>query len=295
LKKEFVFILLFLILLTMGNAGDGVDPKVDDKVLEELQENENVKVIVVLKDEVENGVGIFSTQEDVKVSDVVDDLNIEKEKEFSIINGFSGEISSQDLENLLQDERVEKIEYDYPVYAFLDNSVSQINASLIHSLQIGDTNLTGSGQTVCVIDTGVNYTHSDLGGCFGNNNENSTCKVLGGYDFVNGDEDPIDDEGHGSHVAGIVASNDTYQRGVAPDANLIALKVLDNAGVGSTSNVIAGIDWCVNNATIFGISVISMSLGSSLNATGYCDNEVPGDPQIINCIDGHGWVIDPHK
>src|SRR3989344_3921459 len=175
LKKEFAFILLFLILLTMGNAGDGVDPKVDDKVLEELQENENVKVIVVLKDEVENGVGIFSTQEDVKVSDVVDDLNIEKEKEFSIINGFSGEISSQDLENLLQDERVERIEYDYPISLLLQDTVDLINASVVHTLDYGSGKIAGKDQTICIIDTGINYTHTDLGGCYGNNSINSGC------------------------------------------------------------------------------------------------------------------------
>src|SRR3989344_1066902 len=281
-RTAIAFVLLFLMLLSIGNAGDGVDSKVDDRVINELQENEKVDIIVILKDEVETGIGIFSTREQVTVNDVVDDLNIQKEKEFGIINGFSGEINSQDLQNLLADVRVERIEYDSPVYAFLDESVPHINVSLLHSLQVGNINLTGRGETVCVIDTGVNYNHSDLGECYGNNNENSSCKVLGGYDFVNLDEDPADDEGHGSHVAGIIASNDTFQRGVAPDVNLIAIKSLDNTGTGTTSNIIAGIDWCVNNATRFGVSVISMSLGDAVNYTSYCDDSQTALRDSIN-------------
>lgn len=88
-----------------------------------------------------------------------------------------------------------------------------------------------------MIDTGINYIHSDLGGGFG-----SGKKVAGGYDFVNNDDDPMDDNGHGTHVAGIVAANGTI-KGVAPNATLFAVKVIDRSSKGYTSNIIAGIDW----------------------------------------------------
>lgn len=86
-------------------------------------------------------------------------------------------------------------------------------------------------------------------------------RVKGGYDFVNHDRDPIDDEGHGTHVAGIAASNDTTYRGVAPNASILAAKVLDSAGRGYFSDVAAAVDWGINHRERYNISVISMSLG----------------------------------
>ncbi len=277
-------------LLAIGNSGDGVDPKVDDKVLEELQENENVKVIVILNDKIEEGVGIFSTQEEVKVSDVVDDLNIEKEKEFSVVNGFSGVISSQDLENLIEDERVEKIEYDYPISLFLQDSVDLVNASVVHSLNYGFGNITGRDQTVCILDTGINYTHPDLGGCYGNNSASSDCKILGGYNFVNSSDDPMDDNGHGTHVAGIVAANNT-PLGIAPDADLISIKILNDQGSGFISDAVLGVEWCTNNSTAFNISVISMSLGTSQAYESNCDGSFTSLANAINDAVGRNIVV----
>ncbi len=277
-------------LLAIGNAGDGVDSKVDDKVVEELQENVNVNVIVILKDEVESGVGIFSVQEEVSVSDVVEDLNIEKEKEFSVINGFSGEISSQDLENLLNDDRVEKIEYDYPISLFLQDTVDLINASVVHALDYGLGNITGRDQTVCILDTGVNYTHPDLGGCYGNNSASSDCKVLGGYNYVNSSDDPMDDNGHGTHVAGIVAANST-PLGIAPDADLISIKVLNDQGSGFISDAVLGVEWCANNATAFNISVISMSLGTSDVYETNCDGSFTSLANAIDDAVGKNIVV----
>jgi len=81
--------------------------------------------------------------------------------------------------------------------------------------------ITGSGYTVAILDTGVDGTHPALSG-----------RVVAGHDFVNGDADPDDDYGHGTHVAGIVASGDTTYRGLAPEAGIAAVKFLDSSGSG---------------------------------------------------------------
>jgi subtilisin family serine protease len=102
-------------------------------------------------------------------------------------------------------------------HAFLDNSVSLINAPDIWQLRdSGGDNITGKGVLVAVIDTGIDYMHPDLGGGFG-----PGYKVVGGFDFANNDSDPMDDNGHGTLVAGIIAANGNL-KGVAPDANLLA-------------------------------------------------------------------------
>ena len=150
------------------------------------------------------------------------------------------------------------------------NANKQIGASLVHS-----SGNTGSGRKIVVLDTGYNYFHPELSSSY-----------FGGKDFVNDDNDPMDDEGHGSHVAGIITADgiDPNAKGVAPDAGIIAGKVLDNSGSGYFSDVVAGIYWAVNGADDiygtsddFGADAISLSLGTGAPYTykGFCDGVLP--------------------
>ena len=124
---------------------------------------------------------------------------------------------------------------------------------------------TGAGVVVAVIDSGVDYTHPDL-----------ATGYLGGYDFVNEDADPMDDNGHGTHVAGIVAGNGAAFKGTAPDVQFLALKVLDAAGKGFDSAVIRAIEHAVNPdgdpSTSDAVDIINLSI-SSLE-TGMADHPV---------------------
>jgi len=202
------------------------------------------------------------------------------ENRYTTINGFSGLVTASGLEELRNDPLVKSIAYDYPVMPTLSDSILQINASNVWNITVGGNNINGTGITVCVIDTGIDYAHPSFGGCTNDTFLAGTCsKVLGGYDYGNGDTNPMDVNSHGTHVAGIVASeNDTY-RGVAPGAKLVALKVFTDAGVGSTSNVISAIDWCKNNRSVYNISVITISLavtnggGVELIFNSTCDSD----------------------
>ena len=108
----------------------------------------------------------------------------------------------------------------------------------------------GSGVKVAVCDSGIDFTHPEL-----------APRYKGGYDFLNNDSNPMDDNGHGTHVAGTIAaaSNGTDIIGVAPEVDLYGLKVLGASGSGSFSAVISALDWCITN----GIQVANFSLGSS--------------------------------
>jgi serine protease len=108
----------------------------------------------------------------------------------------------------------------------------------------------GAGIKVAVLDSGIDYNHPDLKGVY-----------KGGHDFVNNDNDPMDDNGHGTHVAGtIAAADDTFGVvGVAPEVDLYGLKVLDKEGIGSSSNIVRAIDWSIAN----GIHLMNLSLGGS--------------------------------
>ena len=143
----------------------------------------------------------------------------------------------------------------------LEYGVNQINAEVIWGGAPDATVLVvgqgGAGIKVAVIDTGVDCGHPDLaGGC------------VYGANFVSGAQ-PFDDHGHGTHVGGIIAArqNGIGVVGVAPEATVYAVKVLDSAGSGSWSNVAMGIDWAVRN----GMHVINMSLGALTGSQAVAD------------------------
>ncbi|WP_406841646.1 S8 family serine peptidase (plasmid) [Streptomyces sp. AHU1] len=123
----------------------------------------------------------------------------------------------------------------------------------------------GAGVTIAILDTGVDYTHPDLGDGIGPGH-----KVVAGYDFVNDDSDPMDDNGHGTHVAGIAAARTTRPggiTGVAPDATLTAYKVANSSGSAFASDIIAGLEAATDPTNPFRADVVNMSLGSDGDGT----------------------------
>jgi subtilisin family serine protease len=106
-----------------------------------------------------------------------------------------------------------------------------------------------SNVTVYVIDTGVRATHQTFGG-----------RVSGGKDFVDNDNNPNDENGHGTHVAGTIGGS---EYGIAKGVHIVPVRVLNAAGTGTTDGVVAGIDWVAENAK--GPSVANMSLGGAAN------------------------------
>ena len=128
-----------------------------------------------------------------------------------------------------------------------------------------DYGLTGAGQTVAVIDTGIAYEHLALGGGFG-----SGYRVVGGYDFAENDWDPYDDGpagAHGTHVAGIIAGDDASGTGVAPGVDLVALRVFDDAGSGRIEWLEEALRWVHDNQYAFEnpITTVNLSLGTQWN------------------------------
>jgi minor extracellular serine protease Vpr len=179
-------------------------------------------------------------------------------RDLHIIDAISADILPSMLDELLNSSAVNEVYPDEKLYALLADSVPWINASDVWLLldSQGD-NVTGKGVVVAVLDTGVDYRHPDLGGGKG-----TGYKVVTGHDYVNDDLDPMDDDGHGTQMAGIIAANGDL-KGVAPDATLLAYKVLDSSGAGDTSATIAAIEAAIKE----GADIISMSLGGILDTT----------------------------
>ena len=121
--------------------------------------------------------------------------------------------------------------------------------------------ITGAGQTIAILDTGIDYRHPALGGHFG-----PAYKVVGGWDFVDNDGNPLDTYGHGTHVAGVLAGNDFTRdgvryRGVAPAAKLVALRIDSANDPVPDERIERALRWVINNRTRFGITVANISFG----------------------------------
>ncbi len=340
---------------------------------------------------------LIEVQEEIEL---LKESDVEVNQQYELVNALSLTVNNEEsLDEILKNDLVESVYLDYPVSFNLDTSVSQIGADVMWDYSLNNTNITGVGETVCVIDTGVDYTHDALGACnpvsyslsgdvevLGSNVESnhnyannfdqtwtitkpgydniavhftnisletpgffdttdrvylydsdnntvavykgvtsdiwsphvsgdtikvrlvtdgsvvdygfqidqvingttnttmnwSSCdKVIGGYDLTNNDNNPMDDNDHGTHVAGIISSDNGTYRGVAPSSKIIAIKALDSAGDGYSSDVAAGIDWCVSNSEEYNISVISLSLGcdgvSCTHYQTYCNNDLTSE------------------
>ncbi|GAB2785083.1 serine protease [Streptomyces chlorus] len=175
----------------------------------------------------------------------------------TVLNGYAIRADARQAARLAADPRVSSVAQDTLVTRVgtqknppswgLDR-VDQRNLPL--SKRYASPGTAGAGVTVYIIDTGVRISHRDFGG-----------RARHGWDFVQNDRTAQDGNGHGTHVAGIVAGK-TY--GVAKRARIVSVRVLDNAGSGTTAQVIAGIDWVTRNARK--PAVANLSLGGFHNA-----------------------------
>ncbi len=166
--------------------------------------------------------------------------------------------AAAEVARLMQDPDVEYAEPDWPVMALLTPNDPQASGQwALNKLQLPAAwDVTGGSREVkvAIVDTGIDRNHPDLAG-----------QVVGGRDFVNNDADPADDQGHGTHVAGIVAAltnNGVGVAGTAHGATLLAVKVLGSNGSGYTSGIAEGIQYAVQQ----GAKVINLSLGSTQRA-----------------------------
>ncbi|WP_055701537.1 S8 family peptidase, partial [Streptomyces silaceus] len=182
----------------------------------------------------------------------------------SALNGYAAKLSATEARRLAADPSVASVEQNQRLRATATQSnapwgldrIDQAKLPLSGTYTYPDT--AGSGVTAYVIDTGVRISHSEISG-----------RAVNGYDAVDGDNTAQDGNGHGTHVATTIAGK-TY--GVAKKAKIVAVRVLDNNGSGTTAGVIAGIDWVTSNHAAGAPAVANMSLGGGASTT--LDNAV---------------------
>jgi serine protease AprX len=166
-------------------------------------------------------------------------------RHFTLLPSTAMVASASQVRDLAASAAVERIWPDERVHACLDVTAMQIRAP-----QVWNVGFTGRGVTVAVVDTGIDPGHPDFAG-----------RILAMHDLTG--EGVRDTHGHGTHVAGILAGAGNRYKGIAPEANLYVAKVLHQDGSGYMSEVMAGLEWAVQQ----GVQIINLSLGG----IGPCD------------------------
>jgi subtilisin len=177
------------------------------------------------------------------------------------IHGYSAVVQSDRLDALRADPNVAFVSQDGEVNATAQTLPTGINRIDAESTTRSSADNTG-GPAVAVIDTGIDASHPEL-------------NVQGGTNCSNGRPGNFQDgNGHGTHVSGTIAARNNADGvvGVLPGAPLYAVRVLNNNGSGSWSDVVCGIDWVRAHASQYGIKVASMSLGGS-GSDGSCSSD----------------------
>jgi aqualysin 1 len=172
----------------------------------------------------------------------------------SSLAGFSARVQDASLASLRQDARVEYIEADQTMSADTTQTGATWGLDRLDQRALpldGNYNYTpdGSGVNAYVIDTGIRISHTQFGG-----------RAVSGFGAVNDGNGTNDCNGHGTHVAGTIGGS-SY--GVAKNVKLYAIRVLDCAGSGTNSGVIAGVDWVTNNHASPAVANMSLGGGAS--------------------------------
>ena len=179
--------------------------------------------------------------------------------------GLVAEVTSQGLDILRRHPDVWAVAPDMRLHVTLSESAALIRADRVWN----ELGLTGAGVNVAVLDSGVDLAHPDLAD-----------HIVAQHCFSKGDcppgrtdegESAQDEHGHGTHVAGIITSRGTVSpRGIAPDAGIVAVRIMDATGSGWNSDLVAGLDWIVANQARLNVKVVNLSLGAGRYSDG-CD------------------------
>ena len=266
---------------TMDSDGDYIHDAIwiaaQNNHYEYLDENNKISVIV----------DFDHTPTSADQSMLENNLGFETQFRYWLIDSVAGKIDLDRIPDLVDLPGVVFVELDARLGIQMEEVVPTHGVDLVWQ----DTGYTGDGITMAIIDTGIDGNHTALDDLDDDNTTNDP-KIVAFYDAINHPEAtngteifPYDDNGHGTHCAGITAGTGApnYQHvGVAPRANLVGVKVVDGGGSGSFAAVMAGMEWTVEKRHEFNIRAASMSLGALTGAIEWTSSEEESVNRMAN-------------
>lgn len=259
-------------LIASGNLAECSDAsKIDASLTERLSANDNRIPFIIM-----------FNRSSMPGDELLDLAGLHMGHRYHIIPGAAAVGSAQDIRHLADQQWVDSIFLDGSVHVsgpvrVNDDFTGESSAEMVNASSLWNQGINGTGVTVAIIDSGIDPNHPDLEGT-----------VIGEVNFIEDEETTSDLLGHGTMCAGIIAGSGEASggkyRGIAPGAKLLNVRVIDSNGDGKDSDIIAGIEWALNN----GADVISMSLGgldlgqTDLPVTTAADNAM--DTGAVVCV-----------
>ena len=231
--------------------------KIDPELMKPMRAMSNEKV----------GVIIYSRADcRGNCKEKLEKLGVQVKYNLPLIDGYAFDVPYNQLMDLASLRDVKYIASDISV-----KTLMHIASRTVGTDKISNLGLTGKGIGIAFIDTGI-YPHPDF--------LSPKNRIVAFKDFVKGKELPYDDNGHGTFVAGVAAGNGYSSRGkyrgIAPEANIIALKSMDREGGGSASDILAAMQWIADHQKEYNIRVLSLSLGTEVKRISSNDPLVRG-------------------
>ncbi len=193
---------------------------------------------------------------------------------------LTGWLTSQALAQLGRDGATRAIVLDRVV-----RPAGQVGAAQIGADRLLAAGVTGAGRAIGIVDTGIDLYHPDLGA-----SSSGGGRIVGGWNFADGNADLYDCDGHGTAVAGVAAG----VQGIAPEASIVALKVFgarDGCSAALASDVLAAVDWALERRSDLGIDVLNLSLADDRVRDGFCDGEDPVSASLFARARAEGLAV----
>jgi subtilisin family serine protease len=292
MKKSVNTFLLFIALISIASTalaeetGASIDSRISAQLSKKIEAEKEVRVFIMFDVPALKAISYRSSSAtkarlsqqvsaiSVVRTNVIAGLsteNVKLERQFTYINGMAMTVNAQGLAELLANESVLRIDIDEGGQGHLNEGLPLATIDAVQAL-----GYTGDGVIVAVLDSGFDSDHPDLSddlvaeACFCSDNGAGCCPTGDTTQFGAGAAE--DDHGHGTHVSGIITSSGTVgPLGSAPDAGIVAVKVLDSTNsFCCASDVTAGLDWLIGRDDI---DLINMSLGTFSGFEGDCDDE----------------------
>ena len=299
--KRFLFTLALPAALLLANNGDAhmaAPGVVGASVLSAMAEEQSVRVIVLFSGDDLSLTDLAARSKAIAerrdaVLDQISPSEFRVTDTFTNLSVVGGYVTYEGLKKLVRDYRIEKIDLDVSGHMALAESTE-----LVRARDVQATGITGAGVVVAVFDTGIDTDHPDLSDdivaqqCFCTNADGVTGCCPGGRTEASGAGAAEDEQGHGTHVAGIITSGGRVApRGMAPDADIVAVRVLDKTGAAASSvQLMKAFDWIISTQPSVKVVNTSLVFGSFPGQCDAASSFTAGFAQAVNTLRARGTL-----